>query len=494
MPKRRYYILILILIIAILLTSGTYAYWKWSSETEALVSGKVCVPEIIFVGGKTINGKDLLPSRSKEEGLKKDITVNLSDECDNATAVLNLNLVLSSFPSGLADSSFKWELYKVSTEEINNQTNESLTYINGGNFANKSEDTNGDNPISLATDLIVTEDISTYRLFIWIDGNMDNPSTMGGNLFRFNLYGDGRDAIYNEYTMKRVYSNYSASASFWGSPIKANQVKSIRFVKKSEVPDNYAGSLDVSSVANSGNIMMYYVENGSLYDVYIASNSGLIKANTNADNMFAYLTKLEYVDLEGLDTSEVTNMSGMFYNCSKLTSIDVSNFDTSKVTAISSMFASCSSLTTLDLSNFNTSNVINMRNMFSDCSSLTSLDVSSFDTSNVTNMMYMFSNCSSLTSIDVSNFDTSNVTSMNHMFFGCSSLTSLDLSNFDTSNVTDMMYMFFICRSLTSIDVSNFDTSNVTNMGYMFSNCSSLTSRDVSNFNTLKVTSMYNMF
>ncbi len=209
---------------------------------------------------------------------------------------------------------------------------------------------------------------------------------------------------------------------------------------------------------------------------------------------FFDLENLESIDLEGLDTSQVTNMQAMFSGCSSLTSLDVSGFDTSQVTSMREMFLGCSSLTSLDVSGFDTSQVTDMGGMFERCGSLTSLDVSGFDTSRVTNMQAMFSGCSSLTSLDVSRFDTSQVTDMGFMFSDCSSLTGLDLSGFDTSNVTNMRSMFTFCESLTNLDMSGFDTSRVTDMWSMFERCSSLMSLDVSGFDTSRVTDMGGMF
>lgn len=108
----------------------------------------------------------------------------------------------------------------------------------------------------------------------------------------------------------------------------------------------------------------------------------------------------------------------------------------------------------VDLQYLNTSNMTSMKDMFAACYSLVSLDLSSFDTSNVTNMSGMFAGCISLTSFDLTGFDTSNVTTMEGMFGNCSSLTSLDLSSFATSNVKEMYDMFFDCSKLVTIYVS----------------------------------------
>lgn len=109
------------------------------------------------------------------------------------------------------------------------------------------------------------------------------------------------------------------------------------------------------------------------------------------------------------------------------------------------MFFNCESLTELNLDNINTSNVTDMSGMFSGCSGLTLLDVSNFDTAKVTTMCDMFSSCTRLTSLDLSNFDTSKVTDMAFMFYECTGLTSLDLRSFDfrSSGVNDNLLNIF---------------------------------------------------
>ena len=198
-------------------------------------------------------------------------------------------------------------------------------------------------------------------------------------------------------------------------------------------------------------------------------------------------SKATILNLEGLNTSNITNMNGMFSN-TQITALDVSKFNTSNVKDMGWMFSG-SQATTLDLSNFNTSNVTNMEGMFNK-SEATTLDLSSFNTSNVTNMEGMF-NKSEATALDLSNFNTSNVTNMSWMFSN-SQTTTLNLSNFNTSNVTNMEEMFYKSQA-TTLDVSSFNTSNVTNMKYMFGNTQT-TTIDVSKFNTSKVTNMYAMF
>ena len=194
----------------------------------------------------------------------------------------------------------------------------------------------------------------------------------------------------------------------------------------------------------------------------------------DCSELFYVFKNCESMDLNSVNTSEMTNCNNMFFRCQSLDTLDLSDWNTSNVTNMNQMFCGCSGLTSLDLSGWNTANVTNMGSMFYTCRALTSLDVSNFDTGNVTNMSSMFELCA-LGSLDLSNFNTGKVTNMCSMFNYCISLTSLDLSNFDTGNVTSMSSMFESCSSLTSLDLSSFDTGKVTDMSGMFSDCNSLT-------------------
>lgn len=114
-----------------------------------------------------------------------------------------------------------------------------------------------------------------------------------------------------------------------------------------------------------------------------------------------YFSKIESIDLSGLDTSSVVNMTSMFANCAALKSLDVSGFDTSRVRYMTDMFFNCSSLASLDVTGFDTSRVTDMAYMFNGCSSLTSLDLSGFDTLYADNVTDMLGNCPSMTSVKV---------------------------------------------------------------------------------------------
>ena len=61
---------------------------------------------------------------------------------------------------------------------------------------------------------------------------------------------------------------------------------------------------------------------------------------------------------------------------------------------MSYMFSECSSLKELNLDNLNTNNVTDMEGMFFGCSSLKEFNFNNFNINNKTNMHGMFSGCS----------------------------------------------------------------------------------------------------
>ena len=487
MNKYKLY-MILGIVVLVLSVSSSFAYYIWKSSTNALVSLNVCTPTITFAGGSTINGVDMIPVLTKEEGTIKDIEVKKNSTC-NRDVTMNLYLELTTFPTELAESSFVYELYK----------NSETMAIASGNFSNKEQG----NTITLLSNQILNTSKDTYTLYIYIDGNVDNPGTMAGKNFLFKLWGSGEGAIYKENVITTSDNPSTSTSKFFNTEVMREEIQSLTIAEDNTVPDTPGVvSKDISS-NQDGTVMLWYTpkevtsSDGStktMYDMWIGGENGVLQTGTNASGMFAYLTNIEKLDLSKLDTSYITNMSRMFYNSSGLKSIDLSNFNTSNVTNMASMFEGCTNLTSLDLKTFNTSKVTGMNQMFRNCKSLTNLDLSNFDTSNVTNMIQMFNNCTLLTQLDLSNFNTSNVTRMYAMFQGCNSLVNLNVSSFDTSNVTNMDSLFLNCGNLISLDVSNFDTSNVTNMTYMFYGCASLTTLDLFNFDTSKVTNMRQMF
>ena len=485
----KYKLYMIIGISSLVLSIGTtFAYYIWKSSTNAIVNLNICTPTITFAGGSTINGVDMIPVLTKEDGTIKEIEVKKNSTC-NRDVTMNLYLELTTFPTELSDSSFKYELYK----------NSETMAIASGNFANKKE---GDT-ITLLSNQILNTSKDTYTLYIYIDGNVDNPGTMAGKNFLFKLWGSGEGAIYKENVITTSDNPTGGTSKFFNTEVMREEIQSLTIAEDNTVPDTPGVVSKDISQNKDGTVMLWYTPKEvtssdgttkTMYDMWIGGENGVLQTGTNASGMFAYLTNIEKLDLSKLDTTYITNMSRMFYNSSGLKSIDLSNFNTSNVTSMDYMFEGCSNLTSLDVSTFNTSKVTSMYRIFNKLSKITKLDLSNFDTSNVTDMTGMFRYCNSLVDLNISNFNTSKVKTMSSMFMGCNALQKLNVSNFNTPNVINMGHMFQECSSLIDLDISNFNTSKVTNMSCMFMNCSSLTALDLSNFNISKVTNMNFMF
>ena len=486
----KYKLYMIIGISSLVLSIGTtFAYYIWKSSTNAIVNLNICTPTITFAGGSTINGVDMIPVLTKEDGTIKEIEVKKNSTC-NRDVTMNLYLELTTFPTELSDSSFKYELYK----------NSETMAIASGNFANKKE---GDT-ITLLSNQILNTSKDTYTLYIYIDGNVDNPGTMAGKNFLFKLWGSGEGAIYKENVITTSDNPSASTSKFFNTEVMREEIQSLTIAEDNTVPDTPGViSKDISQNQDE-TVMLWYTpkevtsSDGStktMYDMWIGGENGVLQTGTNASGMFAYLTNVEKLDLSKLDTSYITNMSRMFYNSSGLKSINLSNFNTSNVTNMNYMFSECNNLLSLDLSNFDTSKVTAMVGMFQNDTNLSSINFGSdFNTEKVTTMIAMFSLCKKLSYIDLSEFNTSNVINMQSMFYYCESLQSLDLSNFDTSKVTTMYAMFMNCINLKELDLSNFNTSNVTNMQSMFYQCRRLEDLNLGSFDTSKLTTINYIF
>ena len=486
----KYKLYMIIGISSLVLSIGTtFAYYIWKSSTNAIVNLNICTPTITFAGGSTINGVDMIPVLTKEDGTIKEIEVKKNSTC-NRDVTMNLYLELTTFPTELSDSSFKYELYK----------NSETMAIASGNFANKKE---GDT-ITLLSNQILNTSKDTYTLYIYIDGNVDNPGTMAGKNFLFKLWGSGEGAIYKENVITTPDSATGSTSKFFNTEVMREEIQSLTIAEDNTVPDTPGVVSKDISQNQDGTVMLWYTpkevtsSDGStktMYDMWIGGENGVLQTGTNASGMFAYLTNVEKLDLSKLDTSYITNMSRMFYNSSGLKSINLSNFNTSNVTNMNYMFSECNNLLSLDLSNFDTSKVTAMVGMFQNDTNLSSINFGSdFNTEKVTTMIAMFSLCKKLSYIDLSEFNTSNVINMQSMFYYCESLQSLDLSNFDTSKVTTMYAMFMNCINLKELDLSNFNTSNVTNMQSMFYQCRRLEDLNLGSFDTSKLTTINYIF
>ena len=169
------------------LLSGTYAYYRWSSTDNINVNVNIEGSTVTFVGGDDVTGT-LIPSASRDDaisnnrGIKKEVTVKASD----TGSTMSLFLKLDKIPDGVKHKSFIYELY---------YNDNSL--VTKGNFKDINYSSNGTTTLTLFTGRdISTNTTDKYTLYLWFNGkDYDNPETMQNKTLSFDLYATGENAV-----------------------------------------------------------------------------------------------------------------------------------------------------------------------------------------------------------------------------------------------------------------------------------------------------------
>ena len=126
----------------------------------------------------------------------------------------------------------------------------------------------------------------------------------------------------------------------------------------------------------------------------------------------------DVIDLNSIDTSEITDMSGLFHKFEGILKIDVSKWDVSNVENMDSMFKGCINLEEIiGIEDWDVSKVENMQDMFRGCEKFNQ-DISKWNVSSVENMQDMFRGCEKFNQ-DISKWNVSKVTNNSCMFFYC---------------------------------------------------------------------------
>ena len=175
----------------IVMIGGTYAYYRWNSTSNINVSVKISGSTVIFVGGSNVTGT-LTPVDSKEEGIKKDITVIASE----AGSTMSLYMDLTTMPNELKEESFVYELYYNDTTLV--KKGNFKAYNASSNASGITYASSGVTTLTLFTDRNVNTTTDKYTLYLWFNGkDFTNPNTMQNKTLSFNLYATGKNATLN---------------------------------------------------------------------------------------------------------------------------------------------------------------------------------------------------------------------------------------------------------------------------------------------------------
>ena len=172
----------------ILMIGGTYAYYKWNSTSNINISVGIEGSTVTFNGGSNVTGI-LIPTSSKEEGIKKDITVIASE----AGSTMSLYMDLTTMPSELKDESFVYELYYNDTTLV--KKGNFKAYNASSNASGITYASSGVTTLTLFTDRVVNTTTDKYTLYLWFNGkDYTNPNTMQNKTLSFDLYATGKNA------------------------------------------------------------------------------------------------------------------------------------------------------------------------------------------------------------------------------------------------------------------------------------------------------------
>ena len=175
----------------IVMIGGTYAYYRWNSTSNINVSVKISGNTVTFAGGSNVTGT-LTPVDSKEEGIKKDITVKANE----AGSTMSLYMDLTTMPNELKEESFVYELYYNDTTLV--KKGNFKAYNASSNASGITYASSGVTTLILFTDRNVNTTTDKYTLYLWFNGkDFTNPDTMQNKTLSFDLYATGKNATLN---------------------------------------------------------------------------------------------------------------------------------------------------------------------------------------------------------------------------------------------------------------------------------------------------------
>ncbi len=323
----------------------------------------------------------------------------------------------------------------------------------------------------------------------------------------------------------------SFSQAFLRSGVTSLNLKNVNLSSCTDFAYMFYGTTSLTSINLTGAILRTS-SNVSMFQMfYNATNlttiTGFNTLNTSKVTDMGYFatgTKLNSIDLSGMDFSSCISFNGAF-NYSKCNTVNVTNMilNTTSGVDFTNIFANCVINTLTGFKTLNTSKVTSIYNAFAGSLKMTGpLDLSGMDFSSCTNFAYTFYQCL-FSSINVSNWvlNTSSNISMGQMFYGTSNMTALTgFNTLNTTKVTDMYFFAagsklgaidmsgmnfsscinfqsaFYYTQLTNVNVTNMilNTTNGVNLNTMFGYTNISTLTGFKTLNTSKVTSMNQIF
>ena len=166
MSKRYIQIGILIVLISLVCLMGTYAWFTWASPSNTNVTLSIGnLADVTFTSGPDINISNLAPVYNYTDGVSTTFVMKNNSTTNNLNYGIKLDV--TSISNELKSESFKYTLLKdnkvVQTGNLKNAVNGNTLILNTGSLDKGSTS---------------SPKISNFKLYFWLDGNMENNSNM----------------------------------------------------------------------------------------------------------------------------------------------------------------------------------------------------------------------------------------------------------------------------------------------------------------------------
>jgi len=275
---------IIVAVIVVFSLVGTYAWYVWNTSDDEVkqIVTSVGAATIYYDSGSSITGVGIRPVSDKSKGIVKTIKVKTSTVTSSGPN-FDLFLDVGTIDEDLKHESFKYAFYK------------SSTLITEGNFTQTHIDSvttdctvnAGAKHIQLLDDESISTSLTTYTLYIWIDGaNYTNPNTMQDKNFNFTLHATGEDAIIREGEMPDISESTEGSLAY-------------QLI-------NLYNSSEKSDVSNNGIVYHYDTAHNLMSDI-----GGNLRYYGKSPNNYIYFNCSDYTN-QSSSTCETWRIIGVF--------------------------------------------------------------------------------------------------------------------------------------------------------------------------------------
>ena len=410
--KRIIYLIMGVCSILILLIGITTAWFEWKSEVDTNVTFNVSGLNITYEGEPTVIKGNLYPTMymNNTDNIIHNFSLVITS---NIEIYSKISLEIITLPDELKHESFRWNLYKDSTQ------------ISSGSFQNAT----------VGTDLLLTpyETITTtksnYTLYIWIDGeHYDNPLTMGGKTFEFKLKLEASQQDYA--TAEECFVFDESTGKITGSKAGAALIESYDVHPQcvANAQTNLGITEEEATTFCSGGEFQGYTIDG-----YISLGAGaeLESAGIITNVVYGASCPVDVVIPSSINEVSVTTIGDRAFYQNNLTSVIIPD-----------------SVTTIGNSAFSRNNLTSV--VIPD--SVTTIGDSAFRSNNLTSVVIP----DSVTTIGNYAFRSNNLTSV----VIPNSVTEIGGATFAYNNLTSVV----IPDSVTTIGIGAFESNNLTSV------------------------------